>query len=260
MSSNNTTADYLSIGNHKDLPAGSVDRKIYRFFEMIPGILIWGVFLLAIFFSWANPILVAFFILAFDLYWLFKIMYFSIHTRAAYKRMKEYMKRDWLAEVQKLPSRELKIFDSSTKSYKLRAISYEDIWHLVVLPMYKEPYDVVRPAIYAIAKSHWPKERMIIVLATEESAGLDAKVISDKLKNEFTSIFPNFFVTTHPVNLPGEIPGKGANERWAGIWAKKNFIDKNNIPYENIIVSSLDADTVVYPHYFSRVAHSYLTC
>lgn len=243
----NNQTSYFRIGSHKDLPPGT-DRALYRFFEMLPGIFIWGTFVLAIFLSWVSPLFVAFFIIAFDLYWIFKIAYFSIHTRSAYKRMKEYLKRDWLAELDQITN------------YHLPIASYKDLWHLVILPMHKEPYDVVRPAIEVIAKSNWPKERMIVVLATEEAAGKSAEVIAQKLLSDFKGELPNFYVTCHPSNLPGEMPGKGSNERWAGLWIKDNFIDPKIIPYENIIVSSLDADTVVYPQYFACLAYHYLTC
>ena len=237
---------YLKIGNYKDLPQG-LDRRLYRFFEMLPGILIWGTFLLVVLFAWLKPIWIAVFIIAFDLYWLFKVVYFSIHTRSAYRRMKKYVKIDWLEEVKKLPP---KILEEGAAS------SYEDLWHLVVLPIYQESYEVVRSSVEAIAQSHWPKEKMIVVLAIEKGIGGD---IAERLDAEYNDKLPNLFVTEHPPGLPGEIPGKGSNERWAGIWIKDNFIDKNNIPYENIIVSSMDSDTVVYPHYFSRLAYMYLT-
>jgi hypothetical protein len=248
MQQDRTKPNYLAVASYKDLSPGT-DRALYRFLEMLPGIFIWVTLALAVFLSWASPVFVAFFILAFDLYWIFKIAYFSIHTRSAYKKMKEYMKRDWLAEVQKLP-----------RSSALGSASFSDLWHLVIIPMHKEPYDVVRPCVEAIAKSHWPKERMIVVLAREEAAGRSGEVISQKLLSDFKGELPNFYETCHPSNLPGELPGKGSNERYAGLWIKDNFIDPKIIPYENIIVSSLDADTVVYPEYFACLTYHYLTC
>jgi len=230
------------------------DKYLYRFLELIPGLLIWSVFGLAIFLSWAEPVWVAFFIIAFDLYWIFKIVYFSIHTRSAYRKMKENLNRDWLAELEELLPRQL------APIYNIQYTRYADLWHLVILPMYKESYQIVQPAIEAVANSHWLKDRMIVVLAIEEAAGENAQGIARNIYSEYKNKLPNFFVTKHPVNLPGEIPGKGSNERWAGIYIKNNFIDRKNIPYENIIVSTLDADTVIYPHYFSCLAYNYLTC
>ena len=245
--------EYLQIGNYKNLPKGR-ERVLYRFFEVLPGFVIWVTFTAAIFFSWITPVWTAFFIIAFDLYWIFKVTYFSIHTRSACKRMKEYLKRDWLKDVEGLPPRNLDV------GGRRAMVTARDLWHLVILPMYKETYEVVRPALAAIAKSHWPKERMIVLLSVEEMAGEDGKALLKRLKDDFRDALPYFFTTTHPSNLPGEIPGKGSNERWAGIWAKENVIDPQNIFYERVIVSCFDADTVVYPHYFSCLSYHYLTC
>lgn len=234
------------------------NRIIYRFLEIMPGLLIWTTFGLAIFLSGFKPLWVALFIIAFDLYWIFKIIYFSFHTRVAYKKMKEYVRRDWLKELEQLPPRQLG--DSRNPKYQILNTKYSDLWHLVILPVYKEPYEVIKPAVQAIADAAWPKEKTVVVLAAEEFAGQETQNMVAKIHREYQSTFPNIFLTIHPYGLPGEIPGKGSNERWAGLWAKNNFIDLKSIPYENIIVSSLDSDTVVYPHYFSCLAYHYLTC
>lgn len=228
---------------------------------------------MAIILSVFKPSWVAFFIIAFDLYWLFKIVYFSLHTRSAYRRMKEYLKRDWLRELEQLSPRILTTSPPNplnslplTKGEgqgggrDVREASHKDLWHLVILPMHKESYEVIQPAVEAIADVHWPKERMIVVIGTEESAGAESAKVAKKIYDEYKGKLPNLFLTVHQHGLPGEIPGKGSNERWAGIWAKNNFIDKNKIPYEHIIVSALDVDTVVAPHYFSCLAYHYLTC
>lgn len=255
---------HVTIGNFEDT-RNKKKRFLYRFFEMLPGILIWVTFGLAIFLSWAQPLWIAFFIIAFDLYWIFKVIYFSIHTRSAYRRMKESLKRDWMTELEQLPPRifatsPLAPLLSKERGNNSEEVSYKNLWHLVILPMHKEPYEVVQPAIEAVANSQWPKDRMMVALAAEEAAGENAQETVLRIYSEYKNKLPNFFVTKHPANLPGEIPGKGSNERWAGIYIKNNFIDKKNIPYENIIVSTLDADTVVYPHYFSCLAYNYLTC
>ena len=67
-------------------------------------------------------------------------------------------------------------------------------------------------------------------------------------------------ITTHPKNISGELAGKGSNETWASRIAKKEIIDPLRIPYENIIISSFDIDTQVYPYYFACLTYHYLTC
>ena len=125
--------------------------------------------------------------------------------------------------------------------------------------MYKEPLEVVRPAFEALMNCDYPKDKMIVVLAIEEKAGASAQEIAKLIDQEFSSNFFKFLVTCHPQNLPGEIAGKGSNETWAAKEAKRTIIDRLKIPYENILVSCFDADTIVYLKYFSCLTYHYLT-
>ncbi len=142
---------------------------------------------------------------------------------------------------------------------RLSRLRYEHIWHLVILPMSKEPYEVVKDTVLAISESSLPKEKMILVLSYEEKYKERGKDIGDRVKAEFENSFPNFFVTMHPENLEGEIPGKGSNESWAARFIKENFIDPEKIPYEDIIVSSFDIDTRIYRQYFEVLTWNFLT-
>lgn len=156
--------------------------------------------------------------------------------------MRKNLKTNWLNKLQ------------------MARIQYQDLYHLVVLPMYNEPYEVVKESLDSIANTNYPKDRLIIVLATEEKAGSEPQATAQKLSAEFSPIFTHFVVTAHPANLPGEIPGKGSNETWAVQETKSRLIDKLNIPYENILVSVFDVDTQVYPEYFGCLAYNFLTC
>ena len=142
---------------------------------------------------------------------------------------------------------------------RISRLHAEHILHLVILPMSKEPYEVVRDTILALKQSGWPKEKMIIVLSYEEQYENSGKEIAARVKEEFGDIFPNFFVTMHPKEIEEEIPGKGSNESWAAKFIKENFVDQKKIPYENIIVSSFDIDTRIYPQYFEVVTWHFLT-
>ena len=67
---------YLDIGNAKDeIIKSPRDRAIYRFLEMLPGILAWGTLVFVILMSRLAPVFIAFFIIAFDIYWLLKTVY-----------------------------------------------------------------------------------------------------------------------------------------------------------------------------------------
>lgn len=232
---------YLDISKASDLE-NFKERLFYRFLEILPGFLAWLTIISVIFFSWARPIWVAFFIIAFDIYWLFKVVFLSFHLRSSFSRMRKNLKINWLEKLNQ---------DEKTKDW-------QSIYHLVILPMYKESETVVGSTLEAIKNSNYPKDKLIVVLGIEERAGEEARKIAKKMEEKFGDGFYEFLITIHSMNLTGEIPGKGSNETWSAREAKNKIIDKAIIPYENILVSSFDVDTQVFPDYFSNLTYKYL--
>lgn len=230
---------YLKIGKAAELKSPK-ERFVYRVFEILPGFLAWSTLLGAIFFSWRSPVVIAFFIIAFDIYWLLKTIYLTFYLRSEYKQLKEQIKIDWLKK---------------TKALK----NWQGIYHLIILPFYKEPIEVIRPAFQAIADSDYPKEKMLVVLATEERGGKRDEKTVELLKKEFGDKFFKFLITVHPKDIIGEIAAKGSNSAWAAKQAKEKIIDVLKIPYRNIIVSCFDIDTQSWRKYFSCLTYHYLT-
>ncbi|MBI2124071.1 MAG: glycosyltransferase family 2 protein [Candidatus Wildermuthbacteria bacterium] len=229
---------YLNVSRASDLKDPK-ERFLYRFFEMLPGLLSFGSLGAVVLFSWLLPMQVAFFVFAFIVYWLCRTVYFSFHLRAGYKKMREHEKTDWMLKLQNIPN-------------------WRDMWHLVVVVAYKEPYEIIRESLRAVASSDYPKEKLIVVLALEERAA-PSKGMGDALAEEFKDSFFKFLITLHPSGLPGEIAGKGSNEAWATKEAKEKIIDPLAIPYTKVIATSLDADTIVLPRYFGCLAWHYAT-
>ncbi|HEY4521583.1 MAG TPA: glycosyltransferase family 2 protein [Candidatus Paceibacterota bacterium] len=229
--------EYLKLSTAEDL--SGKNRMVFRLLEIFPGALAWVTFFGIVAASYFVPIWAAVFIIIFDVYWLVKTVYLSFHLRGNFKRMQENMKIDW--------------------QERLSRLRYEHIWQLVILPMSKEPYEVVRDTILAIKESSWQKDKMILVLSYEERYRDVGEGIGTRVKEEFKDIFPNFLITCHSMEIKDEIPGKGSNESWAGKFAKENFIDPQKIPYENIIVSSFDIDTRIYKQYFEILTWHFLT-
>ena len=240
---------YLKIGYASDLPPYSKERMLFRFFEIIPGFLIWGTFILMVLGAWFLPLAAAIFIILFDLYWFLKSLYFSWHLRRSFRVMQEYQRADWPSRLEKL--------DLSSHSLGIRDWK-KDVWHLLVLPFYKEGYDILRHTIEGILNADYSKEQIVIVLSGEERSGNSALEIMDNLYREFGTAFGGFLTTLHK-DQPGELAGKGANEAWATRYAKREFIDPRNIRYERVIVSVFDADTIPSPEYFLRLSFAYLT-
>ncbi len=228
---------YLKVAHARDLTG--TDRVIYRIFEIIPGALTWGTFALIILLSIFKPVWAAIFIIAFDLYWLLKTAHLSFHHYYNWKRLKHNMKVDW----QKM----------------LEGIKYEHFYHMIILPYYTESLEVIEESVKSLLASKYDTKKMIIVMACEERAGEEAYQYSKIIEQKYGHQFGHFTIAVHPQNLPGEIKGKGPNISFAAEHARVEVLDKNNIPYEDVIVSAFDIDTVVGEHYFGCLTWHFCT-
>jgi len=236
-------SEYIKIGNAQDLK-GKEGYRLYRFFEILPGLLSWGTLISVVFLSWASPVFIAFFIIAFDIYWLLKTIFLSMHLRSSFAIIQKIIRQDWLVALGEKESD----FD----------LPWKDIYHLVIFPMYKESYEVVAGTFESLLETNYPKEKMIVVLAPEERAGAGAQAVAEKIEKRFGGKFFKFVIITHPDNLVGELAGKGSNETWAAKVIKESVIDKLEIAYERIVVSVFDVDTMVYAEYFGRLSYVFL--
>ncbi len=233
--------DYLDFSKASDIK-NPRDRIFYRVFEILPAAISLGTLLGVLVFSWLLPSFVAVFIICFCFYYLFRILYFSLHQIVGYFRVKKYIKRDWLKELKKIKGR-----------------NWKDIYHIIILPTYKEGKDIIKESMDALVNSNYPKEKMIIVLAIEQKAGAEAKKTAREVEREYAGKFFKFLVSEHPGNIANEISGKGSNVAWAGKEVKEKLVDRLKIPYEKVLVSTFDVDTKVYPQYFSCVTWHFLT-
>ncbi|MFA6338821.1 MAG: glycosyltransferase family 2 protein [Candidatus Paceibacterota bacterium] len=228
---------YIHVGSANDLKG--FDRVIYRSFEILPGLLSWGTLIGTVVLSYFNPTLAAFCVIAFDLYWLLKTIYLSIHLYRNWKRMKYNINLDWVK--------------------KLSSLKHDHIYHLILLPFYKEGKEIIEGSVKAIINNNYDKKKIILVLASEEAAGEEAQKIALEVKEKYGDTFFNFLITKHPKGQEGELQGKGSNISYASEQARLKVIDQNKIPYEDIIVSAMDIDTVPYPQYFSCLTWYFLT-
>ncbi len=244
-----TNEYYLKIGQADDL-RGPNEKKLYRFFEILPGLLAWSTLILVTFLSFVLPREVAVFIIAFDVYWLVKTIYLSLHLRAAFQKLRKNMNRDWLESLKLL----------APSAYTFPKIKHwSDMFHLVIFPMYQEEKEIVAASFEGLLGANYPLSKIIVVLAIEERAGKEAQETARFIEREYGNKFFKFLVTSHPGGIAGELAGKGANTAWAARAAKEKIIDPLEIPYERIIVSNFDIDTVIYPQYFACLTYNFLT-
>ncbi|MFA6017881.1 MAG: glycosyltransferase family 2 protein [Patescibacteria group bacterium] len=211
----------------------------YRRLEMIPGIIAWSVLFTILALSIFAPVVGIVFIIVFDLYWMLRVYYFVIHVVAAYRSYRKTIAIDWHAEVKKLPN-------------------WERVYHLVMLPTVGEDESIVEEAIRSLLRGPYRTDRMIVALGGEERDQENFSRIASKMRDQYGANFADFIITIHPFQIPGEIVGKGSNLHHMGGEIKK-IIDEKGIPYDDIIVSAFDIDTVAHPQYFAKLTHLFLT-
>ncbi len=211
----------------------------HRFLEMIPGLFAWGVLAFAFSLSLFAPIAGIIFIIVFDLYWMLRVYYFVIHVIAAYRSYRKTLGVDWYAEVQKITG-------------------WERLYHVIMLPTLHEDESIIDEAIQSLLRGPYRTDRMIVVLGGEQRDEENFRRYAASVKAKYAKKFADFVVTVHPFGMPGEIPGKGSNLKFMGGEVKK-VIDDKKIPYDDIIVSAFDIDTVAHPQYFAKLSHLFLT-
>jgi len=249
--------NYLKVGRADEL--SGKDKKLYRALEMLPGFLAWFTLVFLIVLSYFKPVLVAFFIIAFDIYWLLLVVFLSIHLLASFWRMKKNIKTDWRVKLQSLPPQTITLTDQAEKKQEKIKMIWSDIIHLIIFPTFNENTEVIKSSFRALANCGYPRDKMIVVLAIEERGGAEALERAGIIEKEFGSKFRDFLISVHPDNIVSEIKGKGPNQTWAAKMAKKKIIDPQELDYHKILVSVFDIDTVIYPDYFFLLTYKFLT-
>lgn len=210
-----------------------------RTFEILPGLLSWVTILGALFGAFFAPFYAIVFILVFDLYWVLRVFYFIIHVLASFRSFKKTVRVNWYEKI-----REISGFD--------------EIHHLVLLPTYKEDLNILRESLNALVRGAYDTSKFIVVLGGEERDQDNFLKYVEVLEEEYKDIFGHLMFTVHPVGLPGEIPGKGSNMKWMAEKVRE-YIDEKSIPYDKIVVSAFDVDTVAHDQYFARLTYLFLT-
>lgn len=260
-----------------EIPIGKRTFK-YRFFEILPGTLSWFILALPIILTFIDRTsrLAAVFILFFMMGWFYRSVGIAFRTLQGYSRMKESARVPWrqwlgdlenpetainrLTEVKKdLPHRErLHLFNLRTYAADgdLHDLTPSEIIHLVIVPMWKESYEVVAPTIQSLVDEKYDTKKVMLVIAYEERGGEVPEATAKRLVEEYGDKFLYATTTKHAVQK-NEVVGKGGNITWAAREILPYF-KKHSIDYKNVLVTTLDADNRPHPDYFGHLTYSYI--
>jgi hypothetical protein len=252
-----------------------------RFWEVIPGLQIWSVFIGAILLSYYRPIWAAVFIVCFDLYWVLKGLNTSLHLIASYRKFQMLVKIDWMDYLESLS--DLEAFSSllrgriarsqrrlerhyfaeelarieARRAAGITGFDAAPYYNLVVLPFADEDFSILDSTLSALDGCHYPHERLMVLLAAEERVGPQAREVAWRITEKYARKFYKVFTTIHPDGLPGEIRGKSANTSYA-VQQILPELDKFGIAVDQVMVSNFDSDTIIHPQYFARVMYEFL--
>ena len=255
-------------------------KRLERIFEIVPGVMCWGIIIGMTVLSLTVPMVASVIIIAFVLYWLTRLIYMSILLMISYFRFSIEKNTNWLTRIEAVD----KAVDSSEVNCTTKGIGSwrqktsqsihcgqiqkvidsaslppgsDDIYHVVIIPVVKETIEIVEPGIEAIENGSYPSKRILLMLALEERAAQNVKSDMYKLEEKHKHKFLDFIIALHPSDMPGEARVKGANATFAGRAAAEYF-KKKSVPFENVIASCFDADTVPVRDYFSCLTYYFM--
>ena len=217
--------------------------KTYRLLEMIPGIFAWTTISFPIWGAFIFPKVVAYFVIAFLVYWLYQSFKSAFLAIIGYYKIVAFQKINWLTHFQ--------------DNFRSNWHKYNDINHVVIIVSYKEPIEIIEMAVGSLAAQiDIDLKKINVIIAQEQRAGDENNRLTEKyFKSKYKDVFGNLIFTIHPAGLTGETAGKHSNEAWAAKYFKKNFIDTGDYSIDNLTLTSCDVDTIFNPKYFSALTY-----
>lgn len=208
-------------------------RFFARLGEVLIPVVTWLIITFPIWFSPFHPAVVAYFIIAFDLYFLYKALTTAYYATVSYRE---------LQVAAKIP------FHKKVKELK----QAEGVQHVVIIPNYKEPLHKLEDTIKRITQSDYPHKTISLMLAFEKREK-EAPEKAEKLKEKYGHFFKDVLVSYH-ILTSDEIPGKASNQTFAAKIVNK-YVEDHKWNKENVLITICDADSLLPENYFS-----YLTC
>lgn len=211
-------------------------KHFLRFGEMLIPMLSWIIILLPVWLSPFHPAVVAYSIIGFDLYFLYKSLVTAYFASLSYTIINSF---------KDVP------FHKLLSNFK----NAKDIQHFVIIPNYKEPLYKLEETVQAITEGNYPHKTIHLVLAFEkrEAEGPEyAKIIEKKWGHYFKDV-----MATYHVLKDNEVPGKASNQTYSAIQVeaycrKKGYDDKQTV------ITICDADSLLPKNYFSYLTNEFL--
>lgn len=204
--------------------------------DMLVPALSWFLITLPLWLSPFHPAVVAYLIIAFDLYFFYKAADTTYRAALSYKEILFHNKIPYAKRLKKLKGN-------------------SEIQHFVVIPNFKEPLHKLDATISGMSKNDYPYKNIYLVLAFEEREQ-EAVEKAEKLTNKYRKFFKDILSYYHPL-MPGEEEGKASNQTFACRRIQK-YLEKNGLDEKKVLITICDADSFLPKNYFSYLAFEFL--
>ncbi len=257
-----------------ELPMGK-RTPLYRFFEMVPGLISYGMLALLIILSLVWPLGAAIYLLALIITLIVKALGLAIHSIVGHSRMRRAQRIDWhdrLSQLEDPVASYAAIHDHQSTGFdydvhkenlRLMAADAEDfpkpsqLVHMVIIAAYNEPYEVIQPTLESLIASTYDAKQLMVVFAYEERGGEAIQATIDRLVDEYADEFRVLLPIMHPADLPDEVPGKGPNITYAAKQAEA-WVSEQGIRDDDVIITTLDCDNKPDPVYFDYLSYEFI--
>ena len=200
--------------NDLEIPLGKRKLK-YRLFEILPGVLSYGMIIMLFVFSLLSPTLGSIYLLIIITITLVKAVGVAVRTLQGYKIVQRAMKVDWHKRLEqlsnphdnfeKLHGRESTAFEFAEHVENLRAMSValddfpdpKKIYNAVIMVAYNEGMETLVPTIEAVRDNTFDNKRVIFIFAYEERGGEEMRERAKKVKEMFKGVFYDFITVEH---------------------------------------------------------------
>ena len=257
-----------------EIPLGKRTFK-YRFFEILPAFLSFGAIILMFLLSFFSPFLASLYLLTIITALFVKAIGIAYRMMTGHFQIEKAQKVDWNKRLEDLDNAEKSLYTLKNQvnneyEFKNHLRNLNDIRenpanfpspskvkNAVIIAAYNESYEVIQPTIQSVLSSNYDTKNLLIFLAYEERGGKEIEKTAIRLKKEFSESFGAFEIVKHPKNLPNEVVGKGGNITFAGRVLQR-YCENNEIPFENVLVTTLDSDNKPHREYFACATYSFI--
>jgi cellulose synthase/poly-beta-1,6-N-acetylglucosamine synthase-like glycosyltransferase len=213
------------------------DPALTRSLEIISASVSFILLSLPIWGALTVPELAAYFIILFDVYWLYKSIQLAVNGTRSYLEIKKTVKVNWYERSRKLPG-------------------YDRLRHIIFIPNVNEPEGILRRTLTFLANQEFDTKKISVVLATETKVPTQ-KLICENLAKEFSGTFGKIWVTQHLLQ-PREVVGKSSNLSFASRAIKKE-VERLGWDKSYLTITSCDADVSFHDKYFALLSYKFLT-